>query len=50
MKLENSVNLDEIYTEATERLGMKVAKKGRVFTYKSHKSTQIRQYGQIPAK
>lgn len=50
MNLENSVNLDEIYAEATEKLGMKVAKKGRVFTYKSRKSTQVRQHGQIPAR
>lgn len=50
MKLENSVNLDEIYAQATEKLGMKVAKKGRVFTYKSRKSTRVRQHGQIPAR
>lgn len=47
IKLESSVNLDEIYTEATEKLGMKIAKKGRVFTYKSRKSTQVRQHGKV---
>lgn len=49
-QLENSVNLDEIYASATGKLGMKAAKKGRVFTYKSRKSTQVRQHGKIPVK
>ncbi len=48
MELENSVDLSSIYEKATNEFGMKVAKENQIFTYHSKKSTQIRQYGEIP--
>ncbi len=50
MELENSVDLKSVYKRATGELGMKAATKGQVFTYKSRKSTQVRQHGNIPAE
>lgn len=50
MKLENSLNLAEIYEKATQKLGMKKAKDSQIFTYESKKSTQIRQHGSIPTE
>jgi cell division protein FtsL len=48
MDLENSLDLNSIYERATKELGMKTAKKGQILTYKSRKSTQVRQHGEIP--
>lgn len=48
-ELENTVDLEEIYAAATQKLGMKTAKRERIFTYKSRKSTQVRQHGKIPS-
>ena len=49
VELENTVDLEEIYAAATQKLGMKTAKRERIFTYKSRKSTQVRQHGKIPS-
>lgn len=46
--LENSIDLNEIYNKATKELGMQTAKKDQILTYKSRKSTQVRQHGEIP--
>ena len=48
MKLEETMSLPEIYKKATEELGMKMAGKNQVYTYKSRKSTQVRQHGSVP--
>lgn len=47
-KLENSLNLTEIYNKATNELGMAQPREDQVYTYVSKKSTQIRQHGSIP--
>ena len=48
MKLENSLNLTEIYDKATKELGMAQPREDQIYTYVSKKSTQVRQHGSIP--
>ncbi|MBO6108282.1 MAG: hypothetical protein J6P16_02630 [Eubacterium sp.] len=48
-QLEDGVNLKEIYKKATKELGMKPVKKSQIATYTSKKSSEIRQYGEIPS-
>jgi len=49
-KLENSLNLTEIYEKATKDLGMAQPREDQVYTYVSKKSTQVRQHGSIPVE
>lgn len=44
-KLEENVDLGQIYKKATKELGMKNAKNNQVYTYESKKSTQVRLHG-----
>ncbi len=44
-KLEEDVDLANIYEKATEELGMKNAKNNQVYTYECKKSTQVRLHG-----
>ncbi len=44
-KLEESVDLGNIYKKATKELGMKNAKNNQIYTYESKKSTQVRLHG-----
>lgn len=48
--VESSVNLEQIYEKATKKLGMKEATDDQIYTYKSQKSTQVRQHGSIPSE
>ena len=48
-QLEDGVNLKQIYKKATKELGMKPMKKSKIFTYTRKNSSEIRQYGEIPA-
>ena len=48
-QLEDGVNLKQIYKRATKELGMKPMKKSMIFTYTRKNSSEIRQYGEIPA-
>ena len=48
-QLEDGVNLKEIYKKATKELGMKPVKKSQIVTFTRRNSTEIRQYGEIPA-
>ena len=47
-EVKTSSNLKRIYKKATKELGMVSAKNSQVFSYKSKKSNQIRQYADIP--
>lgn len=48
-QLEDGVNLKQIYKKATKELGMKPMKKSQIVTFTRRNSTEIRQYGEIPA-
>ncbi|MCR4605018.1 MAG: hypothetical protein K5639_03370 [Eubacterium sp.] len=48
-RLEDSLNLNDIYKKATKELGMSPVKKSQIVTYDRKKSTEIRKYGEIPA-
>ncbi len=43
-KLEETVNLDEIYKKATKELGMKNPTSKQIYSYDCKKSTQLRLY------
>ena len=47
-KINDSVDLNQIYKEATNRLGMVRAESGQVYTYSNEISNTVRQYGEIP--
>ena len=49
-QLEDGVNLKQIYKKATKELGMKPMRKSQIVTFSRRTSTEIRQYGDIPAK
>ena len=48
-RLEDSINLSEIYSKATKELGMKPVDASQIVTYERRRSTEIRKYGEIPA-
>ena len=48
-RLEDSVNLSDIYKKATKELGMKPVKASQLATYERKRSTEIKKYGEIPA-
>lgn len=47
-KIDASVNMQEVYVVATEKLGMVHAEADRVFTYKNKRSDRVIQYSNIP--
>ncbi len=48
-RLEDSLNLNDIYKKATKELGMSPVKKSQIVKYDRKKSTEIKKYGEIPA-
>ena len=47
-KIDASVNMQEVYATATEKLGMVHAGADRVFKYKNKRSDRVIQYSNIP--
>ncbi len=47
-KISDSVDLSEVYTVATEKLGMTQAVDNQVYTYNNKKSDMVKQHGDIP--